>query len=178
MAQLFNPAQLIGRRSDLVGPNRISRRQQKKLDAARRVTESRPEVLAYGTGSGHARLSKSLIGLVVGFAVLFLVVLVLAHVVLIPGVVLVVVAIGLTRPKRGVALTPDAVLVFHESLWNGKPNRLILSSPASSFSASHPNIGGSRVSLLLGTERVTLKANEYKRLLRAVAPPAVEPPPS
>jgi 4-amino-4-deoxy-L-arabinose transferase-like glycosyltransferase len=177
MAQLF--AQLIGRRSDLVGTDGMSKRQRKKLDAARRVNESGSEILAYGTGSGHARLSKGLIGLVVGFAVLFLVVLVLVHVVLIPGVVFVVVVIGLIRPKRGVALTPDAVLVFHESVWNGKPNRLILSSPASSFSASNPPIsGGSRVSLLLGTERVTLKASEYERLLRAVAPPAVELPPT
>ena len=177
MAQLF--AQLIDRRSDLVGSDGMSKRQCKKIDAARRVTEPGSDILAYGTGSGHARLSKGLIGLVVGFAVLFLVVLVLVHVVLIPGAVLVVVALGLIRPKRGVALTPDAVLVFHESVWNGKPNRLILSSPASSFSASNPlSSGGSRVSLLLGTERVTLKTNEYERLLRAVAPPAVELPPT
>jgi hypothetical protein len=115
----------------------MNKGQRKKLAAARRVAESGSEILAYGTGSGHARLSKGLVGLVVGFAVLLLVVLVLVHVVLIPGVVLVVVAIGLIRPKRGVALTPDAVLVFHESIWNGKPNRLILRSPASS---SQPRI--------------------------------------
>ena len=161
-----------------MGSDGMSKRQRKKLEAARRVTEAGPEILAYGTGTGQARLSKGLIGLVGGFAVLFLVLLVLVHVVLIPGVVLVVVAIGLIRPKRGVALTSDAVLMFHESVWNGKPNRLILSSPPSSFSVSNPpNSGGSRVALLLGTERVTLKTNEYQRLLRAVAPPAVELPP-
>ena len=162
-----------------MGADGINKRQAKKLDAARRVTESGSEILAYGTGSGHARLSKGLIGLVVGFALLFLVLLVLVHVVLLPGVVLVVLAIGLIRPKRGVALTPDAVLVFHESMWNGKPTRLLLSSPASSFSPSNPpNSGSSRVSLLLGAERVTLKTNEYQRLLRAVASPAVELPPN
>ena len=161
-----------------MGSDGMSKRQRKKLETARRVTEAGPEILAYGTGTGQARLSKGLIGLVGGFAALFLVLLVLVHVVLIPGVVLVVVAIGLVRPKRGVALTSDAVLVFHESVWNGKPNRLILSSPPSSFSASNPpNSGSSRVALLLGTERVTLKTNEYQRLLRAVAPPAVELPP-
>ena len=159
-----------------MGPHGTSKRQHKKLDAARRVAEPGSEILAYGTGSGHARMSKGLVGLVVGFAVLFVVLLVAVHVVLIPGVVLVVLAIALIRPKRGVALTPDAVLVFHESMWNGKPNRLILSTPADSFSASNtPSTGGSRVSVLLGTERVTLKTNEYERLLRgAVAPPAVE----
>jgi hypothetical protein len=162
-----------------MGPDGISKRQHKKLDAARRIAEPGSEILAYGTGSGHARMSKGLVGLVVGFAALFLVVLVAVHVVLIPGVVLVVVVIGLVRPKRGVAVTPNAVLVFHESMWNGKPNRLILSTPAPSFSASNaPSTGNSRVSLLLGTERVSFKKNEYERLLRGVVPPAVELPPT
>lgn len=158
-----------------MGSDGLSKRQHKKLEAVRRVAEPGTEILAYGTGSGHARLSK---GLVVGFVLLFVVVLVLVHVALIPGVIFVVVAVGLIRPKRGLALTPDAVLVFHESMWNGKPNRLLLTSPASSFSASNaPNASGSRVSLVLGAERITLKANEYERLLRAVVPPAVELPP-
>lgn len=149
----------------------MSKRQHQKLDAARRIAEPGSEILAYGAGSGHARMSKGLVGLVVGFAVLFLVVLVTVHVALFPGVVLIVVAIGLIRPKRGVALTPDAVLVFHESMWNGKPNRLILSTPAASFSASNaPSTGDSRVSLLLGTQRVSFRKNEYERLLRAVVP--------
>ena len=160
-----------------MGSDGMSKRQHKKLDAARRIVDRGSEILAYGTGSGHARISKGLIGLVVGFAVLFVVVLIAVHVVLIPGVVLVVVTTGLIRPKRGVALTRDAVLVFQESMWNGKPNRLILSFPAASFSASNalsPRV--SRVSFLLGTERITLKTNEYERLLRAVVPPAVELP--
>ena len=162
-----------------MGSDGVSKRQHKNFDAARRVSDPGLEILAYATGSGHTRMSRGLIGLVAGFAVLFVVVLVAVHVVLIPGVVLVVVAIGLMRPKRGVALTPDAVLVFHESMWNGKPNRLILSAPAASFSASNaPSTGASRVSLLLGSERVTLKTNEYGRLLRAVVPPAVELPPT
>jgi hypothetical protein len=162
-----------------MGSSGMSKKQHQKLDAARRVAEPGVEILAYGTGTGHARMSKGLIGLVVGFVVLFVIVLVAVHVVLIPGVVLIVVAIGLIRPRRGVALTPDSVLVFHESMWSGKPNRLILSTPAASFSGSTaPGPGHSRVALLLGTERVSLKTNEYERLLRAGVPPAVEIPPS
>ena len=153
-----------------MGTDRMSKRQQKKLDAARGVAEPGTEILAYGTGSGHARMSKGLIGLIVGFGLLFAVVLVAVHVVLIPGVLLVVVAIGLIRPKRGVAVTPDAVLVFHESIWSGRPNRLILSSPAAALSASGaPSTGGSRVSLLLGNERITLKRSAFEPLLRAAA---------
>jgi len=161
-----------------MGPDAMSKKQHKKLAAARRIAAPGSEILAYGTGSGHARMSRGLVGLVTGFAVLFLIVLETVHVVLIPGVVLVVVAIGLVRPKRGVALTSDGVLVFHESMWNGRPNRLILDIPATSFSAPNPpSSADSRVSLLLGTERVTLKKDEYERLLRAVAPSAVELPP-
>jgi hypothetical protein len=135
--------------------------------------------LAYATGTGHARISKGLVGLVVGFVVLFVVVLVAIHVALIPGVVLLVVAIGLIRPKRGVAVTTDAVLVLHESMWNGTPNGLIVSSPVAPLSGSAAGgTGGPRVSVLLGTERITLKRDEIERLLRAIAPATVEPPPT
>ena len=162
-----------------MGSDGMSKRQRRKLDAARHVAEPGSEILAYGTGNGHARMSKGLVGLVVGFAVIFVVVLVALHTVVIPGVVLVVVAIGLLRPKRGVAVTPDAVLVFHESVWNGKPNGVILRGPADSLSASGASsAGASRVTLHLGTERITMKANEFERLLRASRPPIVEAPPT
>jgi hypothetical protein len=160
-----------------MGPDGMSKKQHKQLDAARRVAEPGSEILAYGTGTGHARMSRGLIGLVVGFVALFVVVLLAVHVVLIPGVVLVVVAIGLIRPRRGVAVTPDGVLVFHESMWNAKPNRLIFSGPAASFHTPTSSTG-SRVSVLLGPERVTLKTTHYERLLHAVAPPALELPPT
>jgi hypothetical protein len=162
-----------------MGTERMSRRQYKKLDAARRVTDGGEDVLAYATGKGHARISKGLICLVVGFAALFVVLLAAVHVVLIPGVVLVVVAIGLIKPKRGVAVTPDAVLVFHESIWNGKPNRLVLSAPAAELSAANlASTGAPRASLVLGAERITLKTEEFERLLRAVERPIVEHPPT
>jgi hypothetical protein len=153
-----------------MGSDRVSKRQQKKLDAARGVAGPGTEIFAYGTGNGHARMSKGLIGLIVGFGLIFAVVLVAVHVVLIPGVVLVVVALGLIRPKRGVAVTPEGVLLFHESIWNGRPNRLILSSPTAALSATgSPSTGTSRVSLLLGNERITLKQAEFEPLLRAAA---------
>ena len=140
-----------------MGSDGMNKRQRKKLEArARRVTEAGPEILAYGTGTGQARLSKGLIGLLGGFAVLFLVLLVLVHVVLIPEWFSSWWQSASSGQKRGVALTSDAVLVFHESVWNGKPNRLILSSPPSSFSASNPpNSGRSRVTVLLGTEQAS-----------------------
>jgi hypothetical protein len=157
----------------------MSKRQHKKLDAARRVAGPDVQILAYAAGTGHARISKGFVGLVVGFVVLFVAVLVVIHVALIPGVVVVVVAIGLLRPKRGVALTTDAVLVFHESMWNGAPNGLIVISPVAALSgADAARTGGSRVSVPLGTERITLKRDEIERLLRAAAPSSVEPPPT
>jgi hypothetical protein len=161
-----------------MGSEGMSRRQYKKLEAAGQVAEPGTAILAYGSGTGHARMSKGFVGLVVGFAALFVVLLAAVHVVLIPGAVLVVVAIGLIRPKRGVAVTPDAVLVFHESIWNGRPTRLILSAPATSLSASSGSNDASRASLLLGTERITLKRNVFALLLRAVEPSTVELPPN
>jgi hypothetical protein len=162
-----------------MGSDGMSKKQHKRLDAARQLAEPGTEILAYGSGTGHARMSKGLVGLIVGFALLFVVVLVAVHVVLIPGVVLVVVAIGLIRPKRGVAVTPDAILVFHESIWSGKPNRLILSAPAAALSASSgATTGTSRASLLLGTERITVKSNAFELLLRAAEPSTVELPPN
>lgn len=157
----------------------MTKRQHKKLDAARGVAEPGTEILAYGTGSGNARMSKGFVGLIVGFVALFVVLLVAVHAVLIPGVVLVVVAIGLIKPKRGVAVTPDTVLVFHESMWNGKPNRLISVAPVDTLStAKAGRTEASRVSLLVGAERVSLKTNEFDRLLHPAVPPAVEHPPT
>jgi hypothetical protein len=162
-----------------MGSNGMTKKQDKKLAAARGIADPGARILTYGTGSGHARMSKGLIGLVVGFVAAFAVVLVTIHLVLFPGVILIVVAIGLIRPKRGVALTPDSVLVFHESLWGGKPNRLILSAPISSFqTAGALSTGSTRVTLDFGTERIAMKSNEYERLLRAVVPPVVEFPPA
>jgi hypothetical protein len=162
-----------------MGTNGMNKRQEKKLAAARGLAEPGAEILTYGTGNAHARLSKGLVGLVVGFVALFVIVLVAVHVVLIPGVVLIFVAIGLIRPKRGVALTADSVLVFHQSMWSGRPNRLILTAPISSFPiAVAPGTGRSGVSLHLGSERITVKTHEYERLLRAAVPPAVELPPT
>jgi hypothetical protein len=157
----------------------MTKRQCKKLDAARGLADPRSQIVAYGSGTGHARISTGLVGLVVGFVVVFVVVLVAVHVALIPGVVLVVVAIGLVRPKRGVARTPDAILVFHESVWNGTPNRLILSAPVASLSAAGAaNNGASRVTVLLGTERITLKAADFDRLLGSTVLPTAELPPT
>jgi hypothetical protein len=160
-----------------MGHDAMSRAVRKKLDAARRLADPGREILAYGSGVGQARMAKGAVGLAAGFAVVFLVVLVALHTVLIPGFLLVLMVIRLIRPKRGLALTNGAVLVFHESMWNGRPSHLIMSAPAPAFVPSDAaGTGGSRVFLHLGPERVTLKGKEYERLLRAVKRPGAELP--
>jgi hypothetical protein len=155
-----------------------NRRQRKNLDAARKLAGPRSDVLAYASGSGHARMSKGFIGLVTCFILLFAIVLVVIHAVVIPGAVIIVVAIGLLKPRRGLALTSDAVLVFHESIWSGRPNRLTSQFPISSLmAAKSAGARSSRVNILFGAEGVSLKEKEFERLLRA-AVPAVERPPA
>jgi hypothetical protein len=145
----------------------MNRRQRRRLDAARQLVGPDTTILAYGGGRGHARMSKGVVGLAAGFLVVFVAVLALLHAVLLPGGVLLIVGIGMIRPRRGVALTPDAVLLLHESEWNGKPNRLILRAAPVAFVPTGSGSAGS-VSFQLGTERVTLKRREYERLLSAV----------
>jgi hypothetical protein len=160
-----------------MGPDVMSRAVRNRFDAARRSAGPGKEILAYGSGIGHARMAKGAIGLAATFAVVFIFALVALHTVVIPGVLLVLVVIRLIRPKRGLALTPGAVLVFHESMWNGKPSRLILSAPVPAFVPDDATgTRGSRVFLHLGAERVTLKRKEYERLLGAVKSPGAELP--
>jgi hypothetical protein len=155
----------------------MNRRQRRNLDAARKLAEPGSEILAYASGSGHARLSKGFIGVATCFILLFAIVLLVIHAVVIPGAVVIVVAIALLKPRRGVVLTGDAVLVFHKSIWSGRPNRLISQFPTSALmAAKSAGTRSSRVNLLFGTERVSLKEREFDRLLQAAVPPAVERP--
>ena len=84
-----------------MGPHRTSRRQRKNLEAAQGIAGPGAPVLALGGGTGHPRITKGVIGLAVGFVLLFAVVLAFLHFVLIPGVVIVLVAVQMIRPRRG-----------------------------------------------------------------------------
>ena len=151
----------------------LTGKQRKTFEAARRCVGPNVKVLVVGNGTGHARMTKGLIGLIAAFAALFGLTLALLHVVLIPGALLFVVGIGLVRPRRGVALTPDGVFVLHESLWTGKPNRILLTALPAHFTPVGAK-GDSKVCVQLGSEQVTFKRHEYDRLLRAVQSQASE----
>ena len=151
----------------------LTMNQNKTFRAALRCLGPGVDVLAFGNGTGHARMTKGLVGLLAAFAALFGLTLALLHVVLIPGALLLLVGIGLVRPRRGVALTADGVFVLHESLWTGRPNHLLLTASPADFTPVGAH-GDSKVRVQLGSELVTFKHQEYDRMLRAVQSHATE----
>ena len=150
-----------------------TRKQHKTFQAALKCVGPEVKVIAFGNGTGHPRMTKGFVGLIAAFAALFSLTLALMHVVLIPGALLLLVGIGLVRPRRGVALTEDGVIVLHESLWTGHPNRILLTASPGHFTPVGAH-GDSKVRVQLGSEQVTFKQHEYERMLRAVQSHPVE----
>jgi hypothetical protein len=138
-----------------------------KYRAAKDVVGQGTNILVYGSGTGHPRMTKGFIVLAGVVVAVLALVLVLTHHLLLPGGLLILVAYRLLRPRRGVALTPTAVIVFHLSMWNGKPKRVLLTAPPAAFVPIDGSTTG-RVSVQLGSECVTFKRQVFDHLLEVV----------
>ena len=143
-----------------------SRREQKKARQAQALVAD--QAVAYGSGTGHARLSQSLVGAAIGFVALFVVVLLVLGRFLIPGVVLLVVAASTIRPRRGVAITPQGIFVMHENMVDNMPNQVVAHGPISGITSLVDDDGkAAHVRLAVGGEIVRLRRSTYAFLRSA-----------
>jgi hypothetical protein len=146
-----------------------TRRDRKKLAKAEKIVGPEAPILAYGSGVGHARMSKVFIGIGIGFVVAFFLVLLLLGKLLIPGVLLVLVAASSLRPRRGVAITPAAVLVLHESMLDSLPNRVVTYGQLNEIRSIDVGDDVRRhVKLHVGPEVIRMKRSAYEALLAEV----------
>src|SRR3954454_2051394 len=127
----------------------------------------------YGVGHGHWRMTTAAGVTMAVLAAAFVVALALGRVV-VPGVLLVWIVIRTVRPLLGVAVTHRGLAVVHVSLFNGRPDRIVVLLPPVppwSGPATEP------VTLALGPEQVRFGRKEFARLTAAVAAAAPQPAP-
>ena len=150
--------------------SRATRRVDKKRAAAEQLLGPGTVLRAYSSGAGHARWSGDLTALVGGF-VLALVVSVLAfHVFVFPGVLLIVAAYLLFRPRLAIAVGAGGAALLRESIWTGRPYRVLEVHALSELPAHDLAAGdGKRITVALGAERVTVRRADYLRLQQAAS---------
>jgi uncharacterized protein DUF2510 len=147
-----------------------TRKQRRYRAQAQKLAGPSTEVLAYGSGVGHVRTSRALIWLVSIYAVLFIVLLVLAGVLLFPGLLFLAVVVALMQPRRGIAVAPVGLLVTSESLVDGKAKRILFRAPVSDLSnidQGRRRKPSRRVRVHVREERIRLKRSVYDTLAAA-----------
>jgi hypothetical protein len=147
------------------------------LEATKALLGPATNVRAYAFGRAHARMTNGAWGLIAIFGTAFVVVLIALQTILIPGVLLVLVLYGMVRPRRGVAVTDDGVVVMALSGWNGTPRHVIDTQPHAALRAGIRGANGSKVNVQLGSDLITLKRADFESLLAAAPDAAVPPPP-
>lgn len=120
---------------------------------------------AYGAGRANARMTGGAAGIIIGFAVVYALVAVLAGRLLLPGFVLLLLFVSSVKPVRGLAVTGDRIVVASTSAWNGRPKAIL--TQLSVAAIRPPNVqrlsrGAVRVSA--GSDVVRLRARDYERL--------------
>ena len=147
-----------------------TRRNRKNLAKAKKIGAPFGEVIAYVSGTGKLRFTEGLAMLIGCFVLLCVVVFMATGRILIPGFLVVIVGVGMVRPRRGVALMPNGLLVMHESMADATPKRILVHAPVGALEASIVEAADtvqSSVHLDLGTERIRMKRGAYDSLLRA-----------
>jgi hypothetical protein len=148
---------------------RKARRRQKKLACAGRVAGPGVQVTEYGRGIGHSGIAGWLAFVLIGCIVVFVWVPILLGKILFPGVALVLIAVLLIRPHRGIAVTSFGILVMHESLLDGQPDKIVYMAPRFALGPLVEQLEWKRQVLVhIGAEQITLKRTVYESLLVAV----------
>jgi hypothetical protein len=126
-------------------------------------------IVAYASGRGNVRFTGTFVTVAVGLGVLMVATVAASHRIVVPGVVVVLVALASIRPHRGVAVTRDAVLVLHESMMNALPNRIVSAHHPSELLAVEERADRrGHAYVRLGTEVVRLRRGSYETLVEVV----------
>lgn len=145
-----------------------TRSQRRLLEAARKVMGENADVRAAAAGRANARWSRGARVVVGIFAVAFVLGVVLIHVILVPGVLVVVIVIETTVPRRCVIVTGTEVADLELSLVRARPTSVIAVANHAALFDSRLDRGQSGKSVVaFGTETVSLRRKDVERLRMA-----------
>lgn len=126
-------------------------------------------IAAYAGGTGQVRFTGTFVTVAIGIGVASVAAIASSGRLIVPGVIVIVVALSSMRPRRGVAVTPDALLVLHESMVNALPNRVVAFGTLAEIDAVEGNgADAGHVRLHLGAEVIRMKRSAYDLLVVAV----------
>ena len=151
--------------------DRRDRRRREKLADAARVAGPGVEVTGYGSGIGHSRIAGWPIYLVIGFIIAFVVAHTVPGEIFCLGVVLVLIgAVSSIRPHRSIAVTSIGILIMHESMTDGRPDRVLSHmAPPYALGPLDEGLEWKRYVLVhVGPERISMRRTVYQSLLVAV----------
>jgi hypothetical protein len=125
-------------------------------------------VRAYGAGRANARMTGAAAGIIVGFAVVYALVAILAGRLLLPGFLLLLLFVSSVKPLRGLAVTGDRMVVASTSAWNGRPKAVLTELPVAAIApANVQRAGRGAVRVSVGSDVVRLRVRDYERLQAA-----------
>jgi hypothetical protein len=162
------------RRASGFATSSLTTRQQKELNAVRTFLGEAASVRAYATGRANARWSDGARFLAAACVAVPLVLLVVFHVVLIPGVLVFYILYSMVRPRRGIAATATGVTELALSMWNGRPSSVLATTGHGSLLESGVVSEGDKMLVRFGAEVVSLR-NADLALLRSGAAIAAQP---
>jgi hypothetical protein len=104
-------------------------------------------------------------GIIIGFAVVYALVAILAGRLLLPGFVLLLLIVSSVKPVRGLAVAGDKIVVASTSGWNGRPKAIVAQLPVAAVASRNvERLPRGAVRVRAGSEVVRLRAGDYQRL--------------
>lgn len=147
-----------------------SRSRRRNLAKAQAVGKPYGPVVAYGTGPAKFRVTEAM-ALVVGAYLLISVgIAIKTGVVLFPGVIVIALVVAMSRPRRGLAVTSRGLLVLHQSLVNGAPDRIQAMLPLAALPVVADGQQGTiqtSVDVPVRNDRIRLKRATFEALCQA-----------
>lgn len=143
----------------------LERRQRRSLHALTHLLPAGTTVRAYGAGRANARMTGGAAGIIIGFAVVYALVAVLAGRLLLPGFVLLLLFVSSVKPVRGLAVTGDRIVVASTSAWNGRPKAVLTQLSVVVIAPRNvERLSRGAVRVSAGSDVVRLRARDYERL--------------
>jgi hypothetical protein len=160
--------------TELASPRRNSW-QRRHGAAVRKLLGEGTDVRAFAAGRANARWSPGATWFVAIFGGCFAFMLVLVHVILLPGALVGLLLFDTIRPRRGVAVTADRVFDLKLSSISARPYGVIATAGHDAVLGAHADATRGKWAIEFGGERVSVRERDLA-LLRSVVPLAPTAP--
>jgi hypothetical protein len=145
-----------------------ARSRKKAAASAARLLDPDVVVREYVVGRAHARMTSGATVALVVFAVAFVVAL-LAGQLILPGALLLLIIYNSVVPPRGIVVADHGLALFARSFWNGRPSKVLALLPFTALDPYKTQVKGSKVTISLANDQVTLSRKEFERLTASAA---------